>query len=186
MTAKHQQLSIGIGIIYLLSKLHDIWWKNELSLIFLKFQSTPCLCLPTVPCRKTGAGAGWAGQHQTFSCHKRLLPCQDRSLKNVNVENLKVLWSGISKSLKGTVMQPEPIWSTKLILHLLGQWPSKVWFWIRFPIRVIHFHSTKHADNEMGRSLKLGKNCFSNQIYGAPTTMFPGRFMATVRYSVFF
>ena len=54
MTAKHQQLRIGIGINYLLSELHDIWWKTELLLIFLKvhpvglqsgvFISCPQLC----------------------------------------------------------------------------------------------------------------------------------------------
>ena len=64
-----------------------------------------------------------------------------------------------------------------------AQWPRKIWFGIRFPIRVIHFHSAKHADNEMVRSLKLGKNCFFNQKYGAPTTIDPGRFMATVSYN---
>ena len=34
MTAKAHRLSKGIGITYLLSKLHDIWWKTELALIF--------------------------------------------------------------------------------------------------------------------------------------------------------
>ena len=35
MTAKAHRLSIGIGIVYLLSQFHDIWRKTELALIFL-------------------------------------------------------------------------------------------------------------------------------------------------------
>ena len=34
MASKAHQLSIGTGITYLLSKLHDVWWKTELALIF--------------------------------------------------------------------------------------------------------------------------------------------------------
>ena len=44
-------MNIGIGIIYLVSKLHDVWWKLSWP-DFLKFQPTPCLCLPTVHCWK--------------------------------------------------------------------------------------------------------------------------------------
>ena len=37
MTAKALRLSIGIGITYLLSIFHDVWWKTVLALIFLSF-----------------------------------------------------------------------------------------------------------------------------------------------------
>ena len=37
MTAKAHQLSIGIGITYLLYKLHSVWWKTELALNFRSF-----------------------------------------------------------------------------------------------------------------------------------------------------
>ena len=37
MTAKGHQLSLGIGITYLLSKFHDDWWKTVLALIISSF-----------------------------------------------------------------------------------------------------------------------------------------------------
>ena len=37
MAAKGHRLSLGIGITYLLSKFHDVWWKTVLALIFLSF-----------------------------------------------------------------------------------------------------------------------------------------------------
>ena len=50
MTAQAHRLSIGIGITYLLSEFHDVWWKTDLAIIFLKFQPFSCLWLPTVQC----------------------------------------------------------------------------------------------------------------------------------------
>ena len=37
MAAKGHRLSLGIGITYLLSKFHDVWWKTVLALIFSSF-----------------------------------------------------------------------------------------------------------------------------------------------------
>ena len=46
MTAKVHPLSLGISIIYLLSKFYDVWWKIELALIFLSFN---LLCASVYP-----------------------------------------------------------------------------------------------------------------------------------------